>query len=259
MKNTMQIYVCVKHVPDTAANIKVNEQTGFDESVKFVVNPYDEYCVEEAVTLVERAGHGEVVVVAVGQESAIGSMRSALAMGAHRGILVKTTEQFTDSSVVARALGKAIEQDGDPDIIFTGKQSVDSEGMQTMYRLGAELDIPVVTDVSAFEFNGSKVIAKRDIGGGVREIMEISTPCIIGATKGLNDPRYPKFPDIMKAKKKQIKEIGIDLLGVDLTPKSEISLLEAVLERSGAKILEGSAVEVAAELVHILKNEEKVI
>ena len=144
-------------------------------------------------------------------------------------------------------------------MIFTGKQSVDSEGMQTMYRLGAELDIPVVTDVFALELSDSTVIAKREIGGGIREIMEISTPCLIGATKGLNEPRYPKFPDIMKAKKKLIKEIGIEALGIDLTPKSEISLLEAVPERSGAKILEGSAVEVAAKLVNILKNEEKVI
>ena len=143
----MQIYVCVKHVPDTAANIKVVEPAGFDESVKFVVNPYDEYGLEEALQIMAKAGGGEVVVVTVGKESAISSLRTALAVGATRGILVKTDAQFLDSGLTSRALQKAIQQDGTPDLVFTGKQSVDSEGMQTPYRLAVALDMPVVTEV----------------------------------------------------------------------------------------------------------------
>ncbi len=130
----MQIYVCVKHVPDTAANIKITGDAEFDESVKFVVNPYDEYGVEEAIRIVKKNG-GEVVVVTVGKEAAVNTMRSALAMGAARGILVKTEKQFLDSSLTSLALHRAIIEDGVPDLIFTGKQSVDSEGSQTHYRL----------------------------------------------------------------------------------------------------------------------------
>ena len=130
----MKVFVCVKHVPDTAANIKVVDDNGFDESVKFVMNPYDEYALEEAVRTVQQNG-GEVVAVSVGKQNAVNTVRSALAVGADRGILVKTDAQFLDSTTTALALKAVIEQDGMPDLIFTGKQSVDSEGMQTQYRL----------------------------------------------------------------------------------------------------------------------------
>ena len=119
----MKIYVCVKHVPDTAARITVVEGTGFAETCKFIVNPYDEYAVEEAVQLVKQAGAGEVVIVTVGRESAVTTMRAALALGADRGILIKTDFQFLDSAITGRALQKAIEQDGSPDLIFCGKQA----------------------------------------------------------------------------------------------------------------------------------------
>lgn len=257
----MQIYVCVKHVPDTAANIKVSGATGFDDkAIKFVVNPYDEYALEEAVQRVEKAGEGEVVVVTVGQEAAISSMRSALAMGAHRGILVKVDSQFLDSTSTALALKAAIEQDGAPDMVFTGKAAVDTEGFQTPYRLAAYMNLPVVNEVSRLEISEGKVIAEREIGGGAREVLEVPVPCVIGATKGLNEPRYPKFPDIMKAKKKAVKSIDITQLGVDLsTENTELLKLEAVPARSAAKIIEGGTRERVVELVRILKDEEKVL
>ena len=143
----MRIYVCVKHVPDTAAKITVVDGSGFAETCKFIVNPYDEYAVEEAVQLKEKAGEGEVVVVTVGKEAAVNTMRSALAIGADRGILVKTEAQFVDSRLTAGAIKAAIEQDGAPDLILCGKQSIDSEGMQTPFRLAQAMDLAVVTDV----------------------------------------------------------------------------------------------------------------
>ncbi len=256
----MQVYVCVKHVPDTAANIKVTGENAFDDGAcKFVANPYDEYGVEEAVQLVEKNG-GEVVVVTIGKEAAMSTIRAAMAMGAHRGILVKVDSQFLDSSLTARALQSAIEQDGTADLIFTGKGSVDTEGFQTMYRLAAGMDLPVVNEIVECQPADGKVTVAREIGGGSRQRIEVSMPCVLGATKGLNEPRYPKFPDIMKAKKKEVKQMSLADLGIDVSEAASTLLhLEKVPERSGAKMIDGSVAEQVGELVRILKEDEKVL
>lgn len=256
----MRIYVCVKHVPDTAAKITVVDGSGFAETCKFIVNPYDEYAVEEAVQLKEKAGEGEVVVVTVGKEAAVNTMRSALAIGADRGILVKTEAQFVDSRLTAGAIKAAIEQDSAPDLILCGKQSIDSEGMQTPFRLAQAMDLAVVTDVVDLTLGDGKAIAEREIGGGSRQVVEMPLPCVVGATRGLNEPRYPKLPDIMKAKKKEINQINLGDLGLDpASAQTELVNLEAVPERGDARILEGSPREAVVELVRILKEEEKVI
>ena len=256
----MKIYVCVKHVPDTAAKITVVDGSGFAETCKFIVNPYDEYAVEEAVQLIKQAGEGEIIIVTVGKESAVTTMRAALALGADRGILVKTDAQFLDSQLTAQALKKAIEQDGAADLIFCGKQSIDSEGMQTPYRLAKALDIAVVSDVVALSVGDGKAVAEREIGGGAREVLEMPIPCVIGATRGLNEPHYPKLPDIMKAKKKELKQIDIADLGLDLaSAQTQIVNLEAVPERGNARIMDGSPREAVEQLVRVLKEEEKVI
>ncbi|MBT4876217.1 MAG: electron transfer flavoprotein subunit beta/FixA family protein [Desulfobacula sp.] len=256
----MKIIVCVKHVPDTAATIKIAGDSGYEDSdIKFVANPYDEHGIEEAVSIVEKQG-GEVVILTVGKAEAVSTIRSALAMGAHRAILVKTETQFLDSSLTAKALKSAIEQDGLPDIIFTGKGSVDTESFQTQYRLARSFDIPIVNEVSTLNIEGDKAVAQRETGGGEKQVIELSLPCVIGATKGLNEPRYPKFPDIMKAKKKEIKEIELSALDID-SSSEKVSLvkLEIISERSGAKILEGSVDDQVNELINILKEKEKVI
>ncbi len=256
----MLIYVCVKHVPDTAANIKIVGENGFDDAgCKFIANPYDEYAVEQAVQLVEKHG-GEVVIVTVGKAAAAGTIRAAMAMGAHRGILVTVDSQFIDSQTTARAIQAAIEKDGQPDIIFTGKGAVDTEGFQTPFRLAAAMNLPVVNEINRMELGDGKVIVSHEIGGGARERVELPLPCVLGATRGLNEPRYPKFPDIMKAKKKEIKQVAIADLGIPIdTPRSELVKLEKVPERSGAKILNGNLRQAVEELVRILKEEEKVI
>lgn len=258
--NIMKVCVCVKHVPDTAATIKVQGDTGYEDSgIKFVANPYDEFGIEEAVKLIEDKG-GEVVVVTLGKKEAIATLRGALAMGADRGIHVKTEDQFLDSASTAKALRAAIEQDGVPDVIFTGKGTVDSEGFQTQYRLAKGLGLPVVSEVTSLDFSGDKVVAELEVGGGEKQVVEFAMPCVIGATKGLNEPRYPKLPHIMKAKKKEVKEVTLDDLGVDATSgKIILEKLELVPERSGAKILEGSVEEQVSELVKILREDERVI
>ncbi len=256
----MRIYVCVKHVPDTAANIKITNDTGYDSEVKYVVNPYDEYGVEEAISLVEKIGEGEVVALCMGSPAAANTLRSVMAMGVHRSILVKTDEQLPGSDLVAKALAKVMEQEGAGDLVFTGKQSVDSEGMQISYHLGAELGLPVVSGVVAFSLDNAVAIVQRELDGGIRETMSIKTPCVLGATKGLNELRYPKLPDILKAKKKEIKEIDISALGISNDEKCRLESLEPVhQEHSNAKILEGTTEERVASLVKVLREEEKVI
>jgi electron transfer flavoprotein beta subunit len=256
----MQIYVCVKHVPDTAANIKVVGENGFDDGAcKFIANPYDEYAVEQAVQQVEKNG-GEVIVVTVGKAAAVGTIRAAMAMGVHRGILVTVDSQFVDSQITAQALKAAIEQDGQADLIFTGKGAVDSEGFQTPYRLATAMNLPVVNEINKMELSDGKATVSREIGGGVCQVLEVSLPCVLGTTKGLNEPRYPKFPDIMKAKKKPIQEIPLSDLGLSVDGvQNELVRLEKVPERTGGRILEGDVRHAVEELVRVLKEEEKVI
>lgn len=255
----MQIYVCVKHVPDTAANIKVAGENGFDGgTIKFIVNPYDEYAVEAAVQLVEKNG-GEVIVIAVGQASAAGTLRQAMAMGAARGILVTVDGQFLDSITTAKALKAAIEKDGQADLILTGKGAVDTEGFQTAYRLAAAMNLPMVNEINGLAVADGKAVVQREMDGGTRLKMAVSLPCVLGATKGLNEPRYPKFPDIMKAKKKPLAQMTLADLGIEAATATELQKLEAVPERSGAKMLSGDMPAQVGELVRILKEEEKVI
>lgn len=256
----MKIYVCVKHVPDTAAIIKVEGDTGYEDSdTKFIANPYDEFGVEEAVSLVERQG-GEVVILTVAKPGAVTTIRGALAMGADRAILIKTDAQFLSSELTAKALEAVIDQDGPADMIFTGKGSIDTESFQTQYRLAKSLGLPIANDVSALTVDKDKVRAQRESGGGEKQIIEMNLPCVIGTEKGLNVPRYPNFPNVMKAKKKEIKEIELSDLGIDAS-QSRVILehLEPVPERSGAKMLEGSVDDQVTELIKILKENERVL
>ncbi len=255
----MNIYVCVKHVPDTAANIKVVGEAGFDESIKYVMNPYDEYAVEEAVQIVERVG-GEVIIVSVGKEKAVNAIRSALAVGGNRGILVTTDDLFLDSATTAMALKEVIAQDGDPDLIFTGKQSVDTEAMQTHYRLAAALGMPVANEVVSFTLEDARAVVECEAGSGDREVVALDLPCVIGAAKGLNEPRYPKLPHILKAKKKEVRQIDIsDLLSTPRNGTSQVVALEPVPERGAALMIEGTPREVAEILVRKLREDAKVL
>lgn len=257
----MNVYVCIKHVPDTAVAIKIVGENDFEKKgCKFVVNPYDEYAVEEAIEIVKKAGRGEAVVVTVGGAEAVASVRAALAMGAHRGILVKSDDYFLDSATTAAALQKAIENDGRPDLILMGKTSVDSEGWQTPYRVAAAFRMPIVNEVSKLDLGEDRVTVEREIEGGARQVLEMKMPCVIGATKGLNEPRYPKLPDILKAKRKEIKEVKItDLIEKTEDPVAELVKLEAVGERAAAHMIEGGVTEAVDRLVKILKEKEKVI
>ena len=255
----MNIYVCVKHVPDSAATITIREKNQIDESVTFLLNPYDEHAVEEAARLNAKTEGSEVVAVTVGKEAAMTTLQSALAMGADRGILIKTDNR-PDSILTARALKAAIEQDGKPDIIFTGKESIDNEGMQTMFRLAAALDVPVATNVVALSIDPNKAVVECELEAGVKQLLEMPLPCVIGAGKGLNKPKYPTFIDIRKAKKKEIKQIDLDSLPIE-KPRARMDILELkpAVEQRQPKELKGSPEESVQQLIQVLREEAKVI
>jgi electron transfer flavoprotein beta subunit len=255
----MNIYVCVKHVPDSAATITITGGNQIDEGITFLLNPYDENAVAEAAALRDRFDKSEVIAVTVGKEGALSTLQSALAMGADRGLLVKTDKQ-PDSIMTARALKAAIEQDGAPDIIFTGKESIDSEGMQTMFRLGAALEMPVASNVVEFSTDNGRVRVQSEMEAGIRQVLEMPLPCIIGTAKGLNTPKYPTFMDIRDARKKEVRQIDLEDLKLEEPASSmEIITLKPAVENRQARELKGSPQEIVKQLVEVLRQEAKVI
>lgn len=257
----MHIYVCIKHVPDTAAQITVTGTCNIDESVEFIINPYDEYAIEEALTFRDQLESSEVVAISVGNDEAQKSLRRALAMGCDRGILIQTEKRFIDSTQVAHALHKAISRDGSPLIIFSGKQSTDQEGMQTPFRLAALFDIPIGTNASSFKKKDHSVTIEHETEGGAKEIITLPLPCLITTTKGLNIPRYPKLPDIMKAKRKEIKVQEINSLAIDTagTAMELVQLRQADKKRTRKLMREMDSNAMVDQLVNQLLHEDKII
>jgi electron transfer flavoprotein beta subunit len=255
----MKIYVCVKHVPDTAARITILGKSRIDERVTFIMNPYDENAIEEAARIKNETSDAEVIAVTLGSQAAEATLQSALAMGADRGILIKT-EDPPDSMVTAAALKAAIESDGQPGLIFTGKESIDSEGFQTMYRLAAGFSIPAASNVVSFSLESDSAVVECEMEGGSREVIEMSLPCVIGAGKSLNKPNYPTLPDIMKARKKEIKQVDLKDLGFGKpTGRVEALELKPAVEDRQPKEITGTPDEVAVKVVRILKEEARVL
>ncbi len=249
----MKIVVCVSHVPDTATRIKIgSDGKNIDPAgVTYIINPYDEYAVEEALKLKEKSGSGEVVVVSLGGENNKETIRKALAMGADSAILLKDDQQ-RDSFGVAKALAEEIKVQ-DAKIVFMGKQSVDYDN-SIVGQLTAELlGYNCVAICVKLEINGDKIIAEREIEGG-REIIETSLPCIITCQKGLNEPRYASLKGIMAAKKKTIEEKP----ATPYSPTSEIIKMHLPAGKQPGRIV-GSDASVVPELVRLLKEEAKVI
>lgn len=257
--NRMIIYVCVKHVPDSAATITIAGKNGINEKITFLVNPYDEHALTEAAKIKAARANVEVVAVCLGKPAAENTLRAAMAMGADRGLLIETDRPH-DSIFTARALAAAIRSDGQPWLIFTGKESIDNEGMQTQFRLAASLGLPVATNVVKVDLDNGGVRVESEREAGTIDVVRMDTPCVIGAGKGLNRPDYPTFPDIVKSRKKEVRKIGVAELGLE-QPAAGMQIEELVpaVERRTPKALTGSAADIAAQIVAILKNEAKVI
>ena len=257
----MNIVACVKQVPDTEAQIKVKtDGSGIEEGgIKWVMNPYDEFGVEEALRLKEKNG-GEVTVVSLGPQRAMETIRTALAMGADKGIhICDPAFDGADAYATAAALAAAI-KGGPFDIVFCGQRAVDDDSAQVGAILAELLDIPQVTVVTKFEFADGAVKVIRPIEGA-QLLVECPLPCLITAQKGLNEPRYASLPGIMKAKKKPVDVKDAAALGVSTESKAKVARFTPPPARAAGKIIcaDGTPEGKAAELAKLLREEAKVI
>ncbi|NMA69732.1 MAG: electron transfer flavoprotein subunit beta/FixA family protein, partial [Desulfitobacterium sp.] len=223
-----------------------------------IMNPYDEFAVEEGIRLKEQHG-GEVTVISMGGPKVSEVLRTALAMGADKAIAIEDPAlEGSDEFVTANVLAKAIEGLS-YDIIITGRIAIDDGSSQVAVRLAEALGIPSVSTVTKLEVDGSTATATRDIDGG-SEVVEVPLPAVITAQKGLNEPRYPSVAGIMKAKRKELKTLTLADLGISAEEaKMKVVKLSLPPARQAGRIIEGEPPQAVAELVNALINEAKVI
>lgn len=256
----MNIIACIKQVPDTEAQIRVKaDGSGIDEAgIKWVMNAYDEYGVEEALRLKEKNG-GEVTVVSLGPARVMETLRTALAMGADKGIHISDPAlEGADAYVTASALAAAIKQTP-YDIIFCGQRAIDDDAGQVGSILAELLDIPQITVVTKLDVDGAVAKAIRPIEGA-QLLIQAALPCLITTQKGLNEPRYASLPGIMKAKKKPVDVKDAASLGVALDKKLHVLRFVPPPARAAGKIIGGDdPAAKAASLAKLLREEAKVI
>ncbi|NPC93658.1 electron transfer flavoprotein subunit beta/FixA family protein [Bacillus sp. WMMC1349] len=257
----MNIYVLMKRTFDTEEKIQIDQGQINEDGAEFIINPYDEYAIEEALQLKEEHG-GEITVVTVGEEESEKELRTALAMGCDKAVLinveddVEESDQYSVSSILYHYL-----KDREFDIILGGNVAIDGGSGQVAPRLAELLGIPCITTITKLTVNGNEVEAERDAEGDL-EIIETSLPLIVTAQQGLNEPRYPSLPGIMKAKKKPLEELELDDLDLDeddVAPKTKTIERFLPPEKEAGKILEGDPEQQATDLVSLLRSEAKVI
>jgi electron transfer flavoprotein beta subunit len=278
----VRIVVIVRQTPDTEAKIKVAPSgNAIDpEGIKWIVNPYDEFAIEEAIRIKEKFG-GEVVLITMGPARCAEALRTGLAMGADTAVHIKDESfAFTDPYAVSKVVAQEIRNLGGFDLILTGKKMIDEETGQVGIHVAEDLGIPHVAIVTKLELSSDqkKAICQREIEGG-QVVVEVPLPALITCEKGLNEPRYASLPGIMKAKKKPLKEVTIDSIDVGSLGLTKEALGEAgarlrtlsyripQIERKlriikGTKqdmVKDGEIVEAARELVKLLREDAKVI
>jgi electron transfer flavoprotein beta subunit len=248
----VKILVPIKRVPDPATTIRVlPDGSGIaTDNVKWVINPFCEIAIEEALRIKEKQT-GEVILLSVGQTTWQEQLRTGLAMGADRAILVKT-DAALDQLAIARIIAK-VAGDEKPDLIILGKQAIDDDSNQVGQIVAETLGWPQATFASKVEFAGDKCTVIREVDGGL-ETIAFKLPGLITTDLRLNEPRYASLPGIMKARKKELKEIAADSLGVELAPKLKIKRLDAPPKRQA-----GRRVASVEELVQVLHTEAKAI
>ena len=250
----MKILVPVKRAVDKDVKIRVKADGSGVElgNVKMSMNPFDEIAVEEAIRLKEAGKATEIVCASIGPQQAAETIRTALAMGADRGILVKTDGAAVEPLAVAKIL-KAIADAEQPGLIILGKQAIDDDCNQTGQMLAALLGWPQGTFASKVALDGDAIMVTREVDGGLQTV-KLKMPAIVTTDLRLNEPRYASLPNIMKAKKKPIEMLTADALGVDIAPRLKVLKVEEPPKRKG-----GIKVKTVAELVDKLRNEAGVI
>ena len=248
----MKIFVCIKQVPDTETRIDLLEDHSHinEQGIKWIINPYDEFAIEQALQLKESVG-GKVVIVSLGpKERVIEAIRNALAMGGDEGILINSSAR--DCHVTAMALAAVIDQ---ADVVFTGKLSIDDNASSVSQMLAEHLNLPHTTVVSKFSASKGVFTLEREIEGGTKEVVQLTGPSVIGANKGLNVPRYASLPGIMKAKKKPIKEIAFESLHIpDTAHKISFTNFQLPHKKPSVEMLEGDVAQQCQQLTQRLRK-----
>jgi electron transfer flavoprotein beta subunit len=257
----MNIFVLMKRTFDTEEKIVINNGQVSEDGAEFIINPYDEYAIEEAIQVRDKHG-GEITVVTVGNEDAEKELRTALAMGCDKAVLinveddVEESDQYTTAKILAEYL-----KDKNPDLILAGNVAIDGGSGQVGPRVAELLGIPYVTTITKLDIDGGKVTIVRDVEGD-EEIIETSLPLLVTAQQGLNEPRYPSLPGIMKAKKKPLEELELDDLDLeedDVEAKTKTIEIFLPPKKEAGKILQGELADQVKELVSLLHKEAKVV
>ncbi|WP_430483133.1 electron transfer flavoprotein subunit beta/FixA family protein [Rossellomorea marisflavi] len=257
----MNIYVLLKRTFDTEEKISIQNGRIAEDGAEFIINPYDEYAVEEAIQVRDNHG-GDVTVITVGGEESEKQLRTALAMGADKAVLINTEDdldhgdQFTTATILVQYL-----KDQEVDLILAGNVAIDGGSGQVGPRVAEQLDIPFVTTITKLEIAGETVTVTRDVEGD-SEVIETSLPLLVTAQQGLNEPRYPSLPGIMKAKKKPLEELELDDLDLeeeDVEAKTKTIEMYLPPKKEAGRVLEGDVAVQVNELVQLLRTEAKVI
>lgn len=257
----MNIFVLMKRTFDTEEKIVLQNGQIVEDDAEFIINPYDEYAIEEALKLRDNHG-GEVTVITVGNDESEKQLRTALAMGCDKAVLInieddiEACDAFTTSRILAEYFN-----DVEFDMILGGNVAIDGGSGQVGPRLAELLTIPYVTTITKLEVSGNTVTIVRDVEGD-SEVIETTLPLLVTAQQGLNEPRYPSLPGIMKAKKKPLDELEIDDLNLDedeVAAKTKTIEIYLPAKREAGRILEGEINEQVSELISLLHNEAKVI
>lgn len=257
----MNIYALVKRTFDTEERIAVSNGKIVEDGAEFIINPYDEYAIEEAIQVRDEHG-GEVTVITIGDEEAEKQLRTALAMGADKAVLINTEDdldemdEFTAAKIIAEYL-----KDKNADLILAGNVAIDGGSGQVGPRVAELLGINYVTTITNLEIDGTSVKIIRDVEGD-SETIETSLPLLVTAQQGLNEPRYPSLPGIMKAKKKPLDELELDDLDLDeddVEAKTETIEIYLPPQKAAGRVLEGDLPDQVKELVDLLNKEAKVL
>lgn len=255
----MKILVLLKQTFDTEEEIVLVNNVLNESGVKYVINPYDEYALEQAVLLKEQQG-AEVTVVTAGPVRAEEALRTAIAVGADRAVLIDDESLVGDEYTISKVLAAFAKQES-YDVILAGHMSVDDGAAQIGPRVAEELGLPHISTITSLVIDGQTARAEKDVEGDL-ETIEVTLPVLLTAQQGLNEPRYPTLPGIMKAKKKPIERVTAADLGVDTAAiASKTAILNQYLpeKKTAGRILTGELAAQAAELVDVLRNEVKVV
>ncbi len=257
----MNIFVCVKQVPDTETKVTPNSDGTFIETtnIKWIMNPYDEFAVEQALLVQAQNPGSTVTVVRVGSIKDTEALRTGMAMGADDSFLVEAPDNL-DSYMIAKALKGAIAKSGkNPDLILTGKQAIDDDCLQVPQILATLLGMPSVSVVVGYEGNASDVVVKREIEGGALEVYGVKLPAVIACNKGITTHRYASLPGIMKAKKKPLTQLSLSDVGVSSSDQRlKYSQFQLPPEKPPGKKFDatdaGKQKSVVNEFVSLLRN-----